>query len=76
MFLVSVFRYALVLLVPLSLILSTYLCLFPVLHLCAFPAPEQDASTAYTNTLRQYLQFSSHDAKKVVSFRLLALGDL
>ncbi|TVY13923.1 Acetamidase [Lachnellula arida] len=75
MFFVSLIRYALVLLVPLSLILSSYLYLYPVFHLCAFPAPEQDASTAYTNTLRQHLPFSAHDATKVAPFRLLALGD-
>ncbi|TVY23922.1 Acetamidase [Lachnellula hyalina] len=75
MFFVSVIRYALVLLVPLSLILSSYLYLYPVFHLCAFPAPEEDANTAYTNTLRQHLPFSTHDATKVAPFRLLALGD-
>jgi hypothetical protein len=75
MFLVSVLRYALVLLVPLSIILSSYLYLYPVFHLCAFPAPEQDANTAYSNTLRQHLPFSTHATKKVAPFRLLALGD-
>ncbi|TVY80291.1 Protein TED1 [Lachnellula suecica] len=75
MFLVSVLRYLLVLLVPLSLLLSTYLYLYPVFHLCAFPAPEHDANTAWTNTLRQHLSLSTFDAKKVAPFRLLALGD-
>lgn len=75
MFLLSVARYALVLLIPLSTILTTYLYLYPVFHQCAFPAPEHDASTAFHNTLNQHLPFSSHDANKVAPFRLLALGD-
>lgn len=75
MFLVSLLRYTLVLLVPLSLLFSTYLYLYPVFHHCAFPAPEQDANTAYSNMLRQHLPFATHDAKKVAPFRLLALGD-
>lgn len=74
MSLVSVLRYALFVLIPLSLTLSGYLYLYPVFHLCAFPAPEHDASSAYFNTLRQHT-FSSHDPKKIAPFRLLALGD-
>ena len=75
MFLVSVLRHALFLLVPLSLILSSYLYLYPVFHQCAFPSPENDATTAYVNTLRQHSLFNTRDASKVVPFRLLALGD-
>jgi hypothetical protein len=75
MFLVRVLRNVLYVLVPLSLILSSYLYLYPVFHGCAFLAPEQDARTAYTNTLRQHNPFSTHDAIKVAPFRLLALGD-
>jgi len=75
MFLLSVARYALVLLIPLSTILTTYLYLYPVFHQCAFPAPEHNASVAFHNTLHHHLPFSSHDANKVAPFRLLALGD-
>ena len=71
---VSVLRYALFVLIPLSLTLSSYLYLYPVFHLCAFPTPEHDASTAYFNTLRQHA-FSSQDPTKIAPFRLLALGD-
>ena len=74
MSLVSVLRYALFVLIPLSLTLSSYLYLYPVFHLCAFPSPDHDASTAYFNTLRQHT-FASHDPKKIAPFRLLALGD-
>jgi hypothetical protein len=74
MFLVSVLRYALFILVPLSLILSSYLYLYPVFHLCAFPAPERDARTAYINTLRQHT-ISVADPGNIAPFRLLALGD-
>jgi hypothetical protein len=75
MFLVHVLRHALFVLVPLSLILSSYLYLYPVFHGCAFPSPENDASDAYVNTLRQHTLFNTHDASKVAPFRLLALGD-
>lgn len=75
MFFAVVLRNALFILVPLSFFLSTYLYLYPVFHLCAFPAPEQDASAAYSNTFRQHVPLSGHDSKKVAPFRLLALGD-
>jgi hypothetical protein len=74
MTLVSVIRYALFLLIPLSLTLTGYLYLYPVFHLCAFPSPEHDASTSYLNTLRQHT-FPTHDPQKIAPFRLLALGD-
>jgi len=75
MLFVSVLRNALFILIPLSLILSSYLYLYPVFHLCAFPAPEQNANAAYLNTLRQHTLPSLHDATKIAPFRLLALGD-
>jgi hypothetical protein len=74
MFLVPVLRNALTILVPLSLILSSYLYLYPVFHQCAFPSPESNATTAYINTLREH-SFGSHNASNVAPFRLLALGD-
>lgn len=75
MFLVSVLRCALFLLVPLSLGFTSYLYLYPAFHLCAFPAPDHDPSSAYVNTLRQHALPSLYDASKVAPFRLLALGD-
>jgi hypothetical protein len=74
MSLFRVLRYALFVLIPLSLTLSGYLYLYPAFHLCAFPSPEHDASTGYLNTLRQHT-FPSHDPEKIAPFRLLALGD-
>ncbi|KUJ24675.1 uncharacterized protein LY89DRAFT_776742 [Mollisia scopiformis] len=75
MFFLCVLRYALYILVPLSLILSSYLYLYPVFHLCAFPSPNQDAKSSYFNTILQHTPFSSEDSKSVAQFRLLALGD-
>ncbi|KAA8574774.1 hypothetical protein MFRU_002g05220 [Monilinia fructicola] len=75
MFLISVLRHALFLLVPLSLTLTSYLYLYPAFHGCAFPSPEYDASEAYLNTFRQHALPNSYDASKVAPFRLLALGD-
>ena len=60
MFLSSVLRNALLILVPLSFLLSSYLYLYPAFHLCAFPSPEQDANSEYLNTLRQHTPFASH----------------
>jgi len=74
MFLVSVLRRSLFILVPLSLILSCYLYLYPVFHLCAFPSPEQDARSSYLSTLRQHAPLP-RDPKSIAPFRLLALGD-
>ncbi|KAH8596635.1 hypothetical protein B0O99DRAFT_619501 [Bisporella sp. PMI_857] len=75
MFLLSLVRHVLFVSVPLSLILTTYLYLYPLFHLCAFPAPELDARSAYTNTLWQHVLPSSHNISRVAPFRLLALGD-
>jgi hypothetical protein len=75
MFLSSVLRNALLILVPLSFLLSSYLYLYPAFHLCAFPSPEQDANSEYLNTLRQHIPITSYTADKVAPFRLLALGD-
>lgn len=76
MFLVRVLRNALFVLLPLSLVLTSYLYLYPIFDTsCAFPAPEQDAKTAYRNTWRQHVPFSSLASHKVAPFRLLSLGD-
>lgn len=76
MFLVSVLRNALFVLLPLSLVLSSYLYIYPVFSLsCSFPTPEQDSRTAYLDTLLQHAPFPTNSANKVAPFRLLALGD-
>jgi len=75
MFLLYLIRYALYISVPISLILTSYLYLYPVFHLCAFPSPELNARSAYTNTLWQHALPSRYNASKAAPFRLLALGD-
>lgn len=76
MFLLSVLRNALFLLFPLSLILSSYLYLYPVFSLdCSFPTPEQDSKTAYLDTLFQHIPFGPKPVNKIAPFRLLTLGD-
>jgi hypothetical protein len=74
MFSVSVLRYALFVLVPLSIISSTYLYLYPIFHLCAFPAPEQDVRSSYYKTVQQHA-LPLKQPTKIAPFRLLALGD-
>lgn len=77
MFLVSLCRRALSLLVPLSFFLTTYLYLYPVFNLCAFPAPfpETTAGSAFLNTLRGHTPSSAYNASLKAPFRLLTLGD-
>jgi hypothetical protein len=75
MFSASVLRYALSLLVPLSLILTSYLYLYPVFNFCAFPAPDSQPREPFLNTLRQHSSSAAYDATLTAPFRLLALGD-
>jgi hypothetical protein len=75
MFSTSVLRYALSLLAPLSLILTTYLYLYPVFNFCAFPAPDSQPREPFLNTLRQHSSSAAYDATLTAPFRLLALGD-
>ncbi|RDL33350.1 Metallo-dependent phosphatase [Venustampulla echinocandica] len=75
MFPAAVLRIALLILVPVSFILSSYLYLYPIFHLCAFPSPEHAATSSFSTTVRQHIPFSRHDPKKIAPFRLLALGD-
>jgi hypothetical protein len=74
MLLVSVLRYALCTLIPLAILFTSYLYLYPVFHLCAFPVPGGDAPSAYGYTLRQHV-LPAHANPAVAPFRLLALGD-
>lgn len=75
MFFVSVLRNALSLCLPISLILTAYLYLYPAFHLCAFPSPEENTASEYIHTLRKHTPFDLADGRNVAPFRLLALGD-
>ena len=77
MFLVSLCRHALSLLVPLSFVFTAYLYLYPVFNLCAFPPPfpETNTASAFLNTLREHTSSSAYNASLKAPFRLLTLGD-
>jgi hypothetical protein len=61
------------LLIPLAVISTVYLYLYPVFLGCAFPLPDtQPASSAFQSTIQQHVG-NSHDG--IAPFRLLALGD-
>ncbi|KAG9228914.1 hypothetical protein BJ875DRAFT_476291 [Amylocarpus encephaloides] len=76
MYFASVLRNALLALVPVSVLLTTYLYYYPFFHLCAFPAPDfKDGPSAYRNTVRKHSPFSEHIPSRLAPFRLLALGD-
>ncbi|XXH06145.1 hypothetical protein Hte_012591 [Hypoxylon texense] len=78
MFLATILRNVLRILIPLSVASTFYLYLYPVFFGCAFPLPqsldqtEPNTAAAYQDTWRQhFVPSSSHAAP----FRLLALGD-
>lgn len=74
MFLVNVLRNVLLILLPVSVTLTTYLYLYPVFHFCAFPDGKSNSNFAYSNTLLSHIS-PSYDESLFPSFRLLALGD-
>ncbi|KAH8681828.1 hypothetical protein BX600DRAFT_478845 [Xylariales sp. PMI_506] len=62
-------------LVPLCLISTLYLYLYPVFLGCAFPLPDtQPAASAFQSTLQQHLGKNASQVH-IAPFRLLALGD-
>ncbi len=77
MFLVSILRYALLLLAPLSIASTTYLYLYPVFNFCAFPSahPESNSGSPFLNTLREHTSSTAYNVALKAPFRLLALGD-
>lgn len=82
MFLLPLLQNALFfLLIPLSLLSTAYLYLYPVFHLCAFPVPTPESSSstptnAFLATLLSHSPFaSSVPASTLPPFRLLAIGD-
>jgi hypothetical protein len=84
MFLLALLRNVLFfLLIPLSLISTAYLYLYPLFYLCAFPTPTPESSAptnAYLTTLLSHSPFASYipasvSASTLPPFRLLAIGD-
>lgn len=82
MFLLRILHNALFVLLPLSLICTTYLYLYPIFNLCAFPSPEPTSSTSLPNTffstLKSHTPFSCTGERyldDLPTFRLLAIGD-
>lgn len=66
-------RNALRVLVPVAVIFTTYLYLYPVFLGCAFPLPQaQPSSAAFQSTLKQHI---GNAELEIAPFRLLALGD-
>jgi hypothetical protein len=68
-------------LVPLSLVLTVYLYLFPLFQQCAFPLPLPDntgvdtGSAGFRETARLHSPTSASSERALAPFRLLALGD-
>ncbi|KAI9783208.1 MAG: hypothetical protein M1839_004048 [Geoglossum umbratile] len=61
-------------LIPLSVLSTIWLYLYPVFHLCGFPSPSSPPSGPFPflSTLAQHLHYK-HD--KIAPFRLLVFGD-
>lgn len=77
MFLIPLLRYALFLLVPLSLVFTSILYLYPIFNSCAFPNPlgHNASASAFLNTFREHTSSQAYNASLKAPFRLLALGD-
>lgn len=83
----AVLRNGLRVLVPLSLLLTAYLYLFPIFSTCAFPLPpaqtQSASTTAFVETAKLHWPFADDNASintqghtsPAAPFRLLALGD-
>jgi hypothetical protein len=67
-------RAVLLFLLPISIVSTAYLYLYPVFNGCAFPSPETSAVTSWVNTLRQH-RGSHLDDAPLAPFRLLTLAD-
>ncbi|KAA6415824.1 MAG: hypothetical protein FRX48_00542 [Lasallia pustulata] len=73
MSIISLLRRLLVFLLPLSVIATAYLYLYPLFHGCAFPS--QDLSpTPFRDTIKQHIN-RRNPTDRALPFRLLALGD-
>jgi hypothetical protein len=75
MFLSTILRYLLLLLIPSSFSLTSYLYLYPVFHGCAFPSPDSTPSASFLHTLHGHASPTTANAARDAPFRLLALGD-
>ncbi|OIW23765.1 hypothetical protein CONLIGDRAFT_664249 [Coniochaeta ligniaria NRRL 30616] len=68
-------------LVPLSVVLTIYLYLFPLFQQCAFPLPQPDKTgadtglVAFRETARLHWSANAESQPALAPFRLLALGD-
>ena len=62
-------------LLPLSLISTTYLYSYPVFHNCAFPLPGVPADTSSWSRFKSFTYNRSSPIPDPAPFRLLALGD-
>ncbi|KAI9821030.1 MAG: hypothetical protein M1827_003763 [Pycnora praestabilis] len=71
----SFLRHSLLLLLPLSVISTTYLYLYPVFHGCAFPSPKTSSAFSYLSTLEQHTGHDLYSCVSIPPFRLLTLGD-
>ncbi|KAK5651265.1 hypothetical protein OQA88_12673 [Cercophora sp. LCS_1] len=77
----AILRNGLRFLVPLSLLLTAYLYLYPLFSTCAFPLPNADRHAAFLETAKLHLpnRNQTNDTAVIPSrlapFRLLALGD-
>ncbi len=70
-------RRGLTLLIPLCIVSTFYLYLYPVFHACSFPVSDASASTSFLHSLHRHTWGGSHEitTHQVAPFRLLALGD-
>lgn len=77
MYSASVLRFALLFLVPASILSTLYLYFYPIFHLCAFPSPKENTFSEYLNTVRQHTHFPylASDTHHIAPFRLLSFGD-
>ena len=65
----------LLLLLPLSLLSTTYLYLYPAFHSCAFPSPGVPSDTSSWSKIRHFTYGNDVSGQNSTPFRLLALGD-
>ena len=66
---------ALLTLLPLSLLSTTYIYLYPAFHSCAFPSPGGPADTSLWSKIRHFTYDNNVSGHGHAPFRLLALGD-
>ena len=78
MSILPVIRRLLFCLLPLSIIATTYLYLYPFFHGCAFPFQDLSPTSSFRNTIKQHttgFDKVDHVGLSIPPFRLLSLGD-